>query len=64
MVYKTEGDKYAEDIEAARVRVGKAMQAYNRGTVTLNDVNRANDALSEAHRRWRECADGRVPDDR
>jgi hypothetical protein len=63
MVYKTDGDAYAQAIEDARKAVEKAHQAYARGG-SLDAVNKANRALAGAHDRADECAGLRVKDTR
>jgi hypothetical protein len=64
MTYKSEGDGYTIAAEQARVKVGRAMMGHNRGTASVDAVNKANSDLAEAHFRWRECQNGNVPDDR
>lgn len=56
--------KYAKDIEAARAGVARAYQAHSKGTGTIEQWNKANRALADAHDRFREVSGNRVPDTR
>jgi hypothetical protein len=64
MTYKSQGDENYLRVEAARRAVGEAQAAYSKGGGSVDKVNAANKQLADAHSKWREYFDGRVPDTR
>jgi hypothetical protein len=62
MEYRSEADRYMQEIEAVRVAVAKAQEAYSKDGV--DGLNRAQRELADAHDRFRECSGNRVPDKR
>ncbi len=61
MTYRTKFDERVAAVELARERVSNAMQAYSRGTGTVDEANAANRALADAHSDWRNWNGGRIP---
>lgn len=58
-----EDSKHCTRVEAAQMKVAKAMQAHSRGG-SCEAVNKANAELADAHYRRREWSGSRVTDDR
>ncbi len=60
MTYRTLGNDYTADVEEARARVYDATVAYQKGTGSVDAVNKANRALADTHSRWRNYYGGRI----
>jgi hypothetical protein len=63
MPYESQLDRACAEIDAARVAVSKAQEAYSKGG-GIDSMNHANRRLADAHDAYRACAGLRVPDRR
>jgi hypothetical protein len=63
MFWTSRAQDAAEDIKQAQLAVERADKAYRRGG-SLSALNKANDALAQAHNALYEINGGRVPDER
>jgi hypothetical protein len=59
--YQSREHELCREVEDAREHVKHAHMAYSRGG-SVDEVNRANQRLADAHAAWRDHRAGRIPE--